>query len=275
MVGVALTPAATAWLVSVRTAFWAAPVATQACQRSDVQTGRRGDRRQPGRGVGALVLPGLIGEGPVLVRPVATLVSSATRTGPRFHRLVVRRRALGTLERGVMMDDPKHAGGHVLGHQSRLDRLGELAADRALEVGPDLERDRRVRLADGPSIGQRDRRRCQRADERARRIRRRPLRPGAGSSPARTTTPTPPTIAVIRRSGDRPARDAERRRVELAASRSAARRARRVCGVLVALLTVGSWQFRCVDGCRRVATCQQHLRPTCPTTWAVRHDLAG
>src|SRR4029079_1924511 len=31
IVGVALTPAATAWLVSVRTAPWAAPVATQAC----------------------------------------------------------------------------------------------------------------------------------------------------------------------------------------------------------------------------------------------------
>jgi hypothetical protein len=59
-------------------------------------------------------------------------------------------------------------------------------------------------------------------------------------SPARTTTPTPPTIAVIRRSGDRPGRDAGRRREELAASRSAARRARRVCGVVVALLTVGS-----------------------------------
>ena len=55
------------------------------------------------------------------------------------------------------MDDAQRAGRNVGRDELGLDERRELTAHRALEVAPDLERHRRVRLAKGSAIGQRGR----------------------------------------------------------------------------------------------------------------------
>src|SRR4029079_3512681 len=98
----------------------------------------------------ALVLTGLVGEDPVVEWPIGCLGGGAARARSRLDRLVVRRAALRALARRVVVDEPERAGRHVFAHERRLDGPRELAADGALEVTPDLERDRGVGLAEGP-----------------------------------------------------------------------------------------------------------------------------
>ena len=54
------------------------------------------------------------------------------------------------------MDDPEDPGRDVLGDEAGLDGPGEVTADRALEVGPQVEGHRRVRLAERPFRGELD-----------------------------------------------------------------------------------------------------------------------
>ena len=162
------------------------------------------DRGQPGVGEGALVLAGLVGERPVLERPVA---------GPGRRRSGRRRRPRPIRRRRTLLFAPWNAaswwtirsvpGRHVRADERRLDGPGELAADRALEVGPHLERHRGVGLAEWPG-----RRRARRASGWRRGHEGRGVRPGrlpprTGSAPrARRSRRRRPT-AVIQRSGER------------------------------------------------------------------------
>src|SRR3954469_3024746 len=63
------------------------------------------------------------------------------------------------------MDDPQRTGRHVGRHELRLDEGGELAAHRALEIAPDLERHWSVCLAERSGVRERRRGIALRAQE--------------------------------------------------------------------------------------------------------------
>ena len=161
IVGVALTPAATAWRSRLGRPSAACPVATQACQVDDVEAGRGRDRGQPVGREGALVLAGSgwrrASPGTASSLPC---VGGAARAGARPRP--IRRTencSCAPWKAASWWTIRSVPGVTYLLIEGRLDGPRELAADGALEVGPDLERHRGVGLADGPAVGERGRRR--------------------------------------------------------------------------------------------------------------------
>ena len=124
----------------------------------DIEARGRGEGGQTRRGERTLVLPGLVREDPILERPVVVLIRRTATARGGLDRLVVGGAALLALEGGIVVDDPERARSHVLGDQCRFDGPGVLTTDRALEIGPHLQGDRSLGLAEGSSIGERDRR---------------------------------------------------------------------------------------------------------------------
>ena len=125
--------------------------------RAHVEARGRRDGAQPCIGERAQVLATLVGEQPVVERPVAVLIGGTAGAGAGFDGLVIGGSGARPLECRVMVDDPERAGRHVVADERRLDDLRELPARRALEVRPQLERDRRIGLAERPTHGEGDR----------------------------------------------------------------------------------------------------------------------
>ncbi len=118
-----------------------------------VEPDGRPDRLQALQAEGSLVLTALVLEQPVGVLPEVTLGTGAAGGRSRFDALVIARVAAApALVRGVMDDDPERPGADLVGTQLGLGEAGELAAAWTLEVGVDLEGDRRVGRTHGHPI---------------------------------------------------------------------------------------------------------------------------
>ena len=157
MVGVALMPLSDALPGLGTHGCLLRPGAAARVPRADVETCGRRDGPQPCVGERAQVLAALVGEQPIVERPVALLLGGAPGAGAGLDGLVVGGSRARPLERRVVVDDPERAGRHVVADERRLDDLGELAARGALEVRPELERDGRIGLAERPALREGDR----------------------------------------------------------------------------------------------------------------------